>query len=435
MEKFFYYLLLISAILGYSLSLPFFSDIYLFHIIFAILLFLFFVGLLLSGKIKIEIKNIKNYLLFFLIWFSWILLSFFWVEDLFLASKFTLIYFLMFLFAIFLIIYNKDKETFKKTLKVLFFISLFALLIGTIEAFTPLRLPVSPYSSVARYDLRVGKYLETVPTSFFYNPNNYATFLSFFLPFTLFGINFANGKKKKIIFLLISILIGINIIMSGSNLNIIALIFILFVYFWLSWLRKKSFKSILKYALIILLALSVFSFILKTNAFLSSRFNQTTGYINKATSRQFSSRGGDSFSTRFTIIKKIIYPPSALDFFRGFGIGNSREYLRKQEIPNDITDPHGWWLEILGDFGFFFFLLYLFFFISILIKLWKIIKKPKEKFSLFLSNSCFLALFGFIISSMSPSTIAYFIPQWILISIAIITINLFSKRHENSLSS
>lgn len=434
MEKFFYYLLLISAILGYSLALPFFSDIYIFHIIFAILLFLFFVALLLSGRIKIETKNIKNYLFFFLIWFSWILISIFWAEDLFLASKFTLIYFLMLLFVIFLIIYNKDKEVFKKTLKILFFISLFALFIGTIEAFTPLRLPISPYSNVARYDLGVGKYLETVPTSFFYNPNNYATFLTFFLPFVLFGINFTNSKRKKMALSFIALLIGVNVVMTSSNFNIIAFIFILAVYFWLSWLRKKSLKSIFKYVLIILLVLFAFSFILKTNSFLSARFNQTTRYIDRFMAKELSSQKESSSLIRFTIAKKILYPPSALEFFRGFGVGNSREYLRRENIPGDIIDPHNWWLEILCDFGFFFLLFYLCFFFSILIRLWRTIKKSKDKFVLFVSNSCFLALFGFIISSMSPSSIVYFIPHWILISISIIAINLFSKKHETSLS-
>ena len=231
----------------------------------------------------------------------------------------------------------------------------------------------------------------------------------------------------------ITLLTGANIIMSGSNLNIIAFILILAAYFWLSWLSKKSFENILKYVLIILLAFFAFSFMLKTNDFLRSRFNQTTGYVGKITSKQFSSSDEGSFSIRFTIIKKLVSPPNALDFFRGFGVGNSREYLRRENIPNDITDPHNWWLEVLGDFGFLFFLCYLFFFISILIKLWKIMKKSKEKFALFIASSCFLSLFGFIVASMSPSTIAYFIPQWILISISIITINLFSEKNETSL--
>jgi len=141
-----------------------------------------------------------------------------------------------------------------------------------------------------------------------------------------------------------------------------------------------------------------------------------------------------SLSIRATIFNKILHPPAQLLLFRGHGVGNTMNYL-KGKIPLNISNPHNWWLEILGDFGVFFLSLYFLFFFSLLRSLWRIMEKSKEKFDLFISSSCFLSLVGFMIASMGPSSIVYFIPHWILIGLSIITINLFQKKkYENPLS-
>jgi len=186
-----YCFLLISAVLGSSVSLASFPDFYLFHFIFSIVLFLFVCHLFLEGRIQFKTKKTKKYLLFFLVWSLWIFVSFLWAEHKASAIKFSLIYAMMFLFSWLLILYNGREKVLKNTLKVLFFMFLVALFIGTLEAFTAFRLPISPYADTSRYDFAVKQHLQTVPTSFFYNPNNYATFLAFSLPFVLFAMHYA----------------------------------------------------------------------------------------------------------------------------------------------------------------------------------------------------------------------------------------------------
>ena len=168
--------------------------------------------------------------------------------------------------------------------------------------------------------------------------------------------------------------------------------------------------------------------IINSNDYLNSRVKSALYTIDSILSKKYTlDTGGDSLSIRMTILKKITSPPSSFDFLFGFGVGNSRDYLKKQNIPHQIIDPHNWWLEILGEFGFIFFLCYLVFFFSLLRVLRRIIKRKKQRLATYAASSCFFSLLAFVVSSMGPSSVAYFFPHWILIALSLITINLFKN--------
>lgn len=430
-----YCFLLISAVLGSSVSLASFPDFYLFHFIFSIVLFLFVCHLFLKGRIQFKTKKTKKYLLFFLVWSLWIFVSFLWAEHKASAIKFSLIYAMMFLFSWLLILYNGREKVLKNTLKVLFFMFLVALFIGTLEAFTAFRLPISPYSDTSRYDFAVRQHLETVPTSFFYNPNNYATFLAFSLPFVLFAMHYASSVKTKIVFFLVATLTFINTIMTGASIGILTGLVIFCIYFLLVVRGSTSVTNRVRYLATFFVLLCVLIWCIASNGYLRSRFEGTIYKIKVISSGEYSLNEPYSLSIRATILNKIFRPPTQLLFFRGHGVGNTINYLYKENIPRSTTNPHNWWFELFGDFGVFFLSLYFLFFFSLLKSLWRIMEKSKEKFDLFISSSCFLSLVGFMIASMGPSSIVYFIPHWILIGLSIITINLFQKKkYENPLS-
>lgn len=407
--------------------MPFLPQLYLFHIIFFLLLFLILLSFLLRGKLNLKIKNVKFYLYFFLFWFFWALISFSWVNDKLLAAKFTFIYFIMFLFLWLIIFYNRNKDIFKTTLKILFFMSLIALIVGTLEVFTDFRLPASPYSDLNEYDIDAIQILSATPTSFFGNPNNYATFLVFFLPFILFGFQYSLRRKEKIGFFSLAILIAINIIMTDSKINILALLFVVLIYLLFSLIRKFSLNKIIKIFPLFLIMIFMTFFIVNSNDFLKTRYERTFHAVDAVFSGRYSFHGGDSISIRMTILKEITSPPSIANLLFGFGVGNSRDYLEQQNIPHGIVDPHNWWLEILGDFGLILFFGYLIFFVFLLKSLWKIIKRRENPFIVYISSSCFVSLLGFTVSSMGPSSIAYFFPHWILVGLSMVVINLFKK--------
>lgn len=434
MKDILYCLLIIVAILGYTISVPVLPQLYLFHIIFFLFLFGLLLSIFLKGKIKLKIKNVKFYLVFFVIWFTWILISFFWIEDLSLAIKFSFIYLMMFIFTWTLIFCNQDENFLKKTLKILFYISLTALFIGTLEAFTDFRLPVSPYLNLNKYSADVAEQISSVPTSFFYNPNNYATFLAIILPFIFFAYKYFSSNEKKIIFILSTLLIVINIIVTGSRINILSLIFVTFFYLFFFLTRKFSFEKVVKYFLLFLVVIPIFFFLLNNNDLLKTRFESAIYAINNIFSEKESLDKGGSVFTRITITKEILWPSSALNYIRGFGVGNSRAYFEQKNVTGKIVDPHNWWLEVLGEFGLIFFLFYVIFFASLLKKLWIIMKRKDNPFVVYISSSCFFSLLAFIFSSMSPSSVVYFFPHWILIGISLVVINLFFKKHEDTLS-
>lgn len=440
MNKSLYHLLLISSIIGPALFLPMFPKVYFFHIIFGAILFLSVCQLLMAGRALARIGGIKKYIAFFIIWFLWILISSFWAENKALAIQYILIYATMFSFLGFLVVYNKDKNYFRDTLKIIFFSFSTALLAGSLEAFTSFRLPISPYANLENRDISpvTIQYLKTVPTSFFFNPNNYASFLSFSLPFILFAINYTSSKKIKIYLAVIALLLIINIIMTASNTNIVAVGIILFIYFLVSIIKRKSVGVVFKYTRSFVIFFIVFFMIsgllINANEKLRSRFFGAPDYIYALVMHNYTSGEESSISIRTTISNKIINPPDYAFIFSGYGVGNTTNYLWQQELPLSISSPHNWWLEILGDFGFFFFGAYLVFFFYLLKDLWRSMG-ASSRFISFVSASCFVSLLGFILVSVSPSGIAYFIPHWLLMGLSLITINLAkNEKYENSFS-
>jgi hypothetical protein len=195
-------LTILSAILGQGVS---FKSLYLFHI------FAFINTVLLARKnphIIDRLYNNKRLSALFLFLLVYPFVSLLWTDPI---NKAALVYLYGFSSISFALIYAllitpKYKQTVKQALLLGFYANAF---ISVLEILTSFRYPLSVYSKANWIAGRSYSYLgvepETIPTGFFWNPNDYGTYLCCMLP--LFFVLHKSAIKSWVSTLLCFILI------------------------------------------------------------------------------------------------------------------------------------------------------------------------------------------------------------------------------------
>jgi len=111
----------------------------------------------------------------------------------------------------------------------------------------------------------------------------------------------------------------------------------------------------------------------------------------------------------------------------GFGVGSGNaEYWMANYARYDtagILNLHNWWLEILIDYGLLVFAGYLMFYGSLVRQLWRIWKSTGKGSNRMITEALLVALVGFLVASISSSSIMAFNPQWLLFAFALAFLN------------
>ena len=94
-------------------------------------------------------------------------------------------------------------------------------------------------------------------------------------------------------------------------------------------------------------------------------------------------------------------------------------------MANKLTSLHNFWLEIVVDVGIVFFLIFIGWYFLIVNKLFKIsVSSDNDSFLSYVAESSAIALSGLLISAISCSSIIYFFPFWILLSISLVVLKI-----------
>jgi teichuronic acid biosynthesis protein TuaE len=349
-------LLMASAVMGSGVG---YSKLYLFHVV-LIVLFLWCL-LVPEGRSQVESFKItdEKYLWIFYLMFFWYAFSILWSINIYYSYQY--IFYICIGFAVVLLMnfYIDDVEKFLEIFNVLKFSFIVALIIALIEAFSPFRLPTSPYSEYAvifgresiefnDFESEVQALIRTAPTSFWGNPNNMAVAMVLMLPYFLL-INrpiykYAGGLAILII-----------IIMAGSRG-----VFIAFILGVLTYLMIKNKFNIL---LILLIGSQIVIFGPNLNDTFKNSDNQRISDIAGTSEVLYNylfqkDDGNDSIGVRQQLISNGM---DALWESNGLGVGGGGS-LEVQErlgrIDGEVSSMHNFWVEILVDAGVLFFLLF-----------------------------------------------------------------------------
>jgi len=413
LQRLLLYLTIIAGFVGPAfLTVPV-GPIHIFpyRVLLLVLWFILIIQILINrGKLAISHIKINHYFEFLGIWLIYATLSMAWA-----ASKADGIRHIIFLFmavsVIFFVVYYFSND---KDLKRLYYLWLAVfgglVLLGVWEQLTGRHIPISAYYSETRARFMIG------PTGVFNNPNDYATFLAFSIPFALGVLRYARNKLIRLMGLSVTIVAFYLIVVAGSRANILAtLIEVGFLVLLLSN-PKGNFKIMV--TAIICLAIAVFFLPGPVQWF----FSQVGGQLGSLSTE--AQLGTESVGVRMNLVRNgLMFLYSTLGF--GVGAGNA-EYWMANFARYDtarIVNPHNWWLEILINYGIFIFIGYVVMYIGIVRRLWRAWHKAVDRKERMIAESLLLALIGFFFASISSSSIIAFDPQWFLFAFALAFLN------------
>ena len=409
------------AAMGVAIS---YSDIYLFHIWFALLGFLYLIKFKYSRYLLKFDKQFSNHFLFLISMFVWYSISLIWTQDIILGLKYIFYIFCGLVISFTIINYSKNLEKLNEIYKVLSFVFIIEIIISLLESFGLFRWPISPYSSwytffgkekldLFSYDNIVFNTAFSAPTGFHWNTNNLAITMVMILPFFL-------CHKKLSINLIGSICITLITIFAASRAVFIALILIFCIY--LIIIKKKIASLSLIWVLITVIFFGM-NFLKESE---NPRINEVA---NSLQALELYLKGdldiGGSLEWRRELINDGI---DALIKSKGLGLGAGGSTALQEKVggvAGRFTSMHNFWLEILVEGGIIFGIIAFIWYINILFNLYRIFKNKLNKEINFLAQPLFLSMIGFIPAAISASSTIYFFPMWIMfgMSISLILIN------------
>lgn len=400
-------LISVSALIGQGLA---YSKIYLFHVC-----CLFSIPALWKGLKGQKLRNYQTIFPMFLLGF-FVAISLLWSDQKSAGIK----ELLQFSMGLYLLFFNKTiglKAT--KLENVIVWIVSLNLLICLGEALGLFRYPLSQYSEYASYFKRnfFDWYPQEsdVPTGLHWNPNNNSFFILIFSPLVMTLLK----PWKKILYYLICSFIFYK---TGSKLLLIGWIF--FTFLILIYFIRNSKVSLKKLALVVLslTVVAAIYFRLSDNSFQNDRYSKIFSSLSsflfivpEIAYKRFTGQEvsfdymakDSSLHERLTMLDGILKVISENPLF-GAGAGTLSSSYHQQGVSRMVLNtPHFYLLEIWAKYGVFAFVIYLLWLLYLLKSGW-------QKISII-----WMCLLLFLIFSPVVSSLAYFLPKWVLYSYAL----------------
>lgn len=425
-----YAVLLVSAIIDYTLYVPGIESIYMFHIMLGIFTL---VSLYKVYKDRDILRRIdKKVLAIYAVWFLYSIISIFWAMNKSLSIKYIAIYLMMFSFIFCMITYNINKNRMKQTIKLLLYLVSIVVVIGTIEVILGKQLPVKHYidgflDTLPKWQINT---INARPIVFSYNTNNLNALLALLVPICMFTIYEVKNLLLKVWFAVVTIISFGLIVITTSRTGYVSFIlgFAVFVLYSVINVKRIGLKQLIYPAVIIVglfLAYNYAPSFMNIKPVEGQTVQHTTSLSGKLQSlidMSSSKNEGDdeegkehSTLNRMSIIKDVVGGVFTEKHYLGFGVGNVEEYIKEQGNSGGVYSPHCYPIEILGDFGVVGVLIFGIYYLYLLIGNTIIAIKRKSLSSAF----AVAGLIAFMPASFGPSSITYVFSYWILMGIAV----------------
>jgi len=288
--------------------------------------------------------------------------------------------------------------------------------VGILEATTPFRLPISPFSSghasesLNDFSSEAMTLITSMPTGFHWNPNNYAMVVCLLIPFFLFHkqVRWTLLGAGVIIFLVYS---------ADSRASLVAIVFMLLL---LPALRGNTAWIFVGLAFATCAQLSLVS---------NSDLGRTVDTVVSSLERYAGMDQGDeldSIGVRRHLIENGL---EALVESNALGVGGGADKYVQEErfalpVKNVVTSMHHTWIELLVNGGIVFFVPFVCWYASLSFDLFRHSRRwPQASFLGYSGRSLALALCGLIPAAVAASTAVYVLPMYLLFGMAIAWVN------------
>ncbi|AIU75587.1 MULTISPECIES: teichuronic acid biosynthesis protein TuaE [Bacillus] len=355
--------------------------------------------------------NVKGVLMFFALWFTYGLLSLLWAKSVTYGIKY-LALMGMGMFLIYLIVmFIQRFDQLMVFYGIWLVMTIFVMAIGFYNHFTHNHLPSSTLYNGPQYK-------QHYPTSVFFNQNDFATFLciSFFL-YAAAVKNFKNGYVKAVS-LLLAICALYLIILTGSRASLLGICAgaAVYVFILLPYLLKK-------FALYAAGAGAALFAVL-----FAGRITNAVLNLFSAPQAMPGQQPLPSNLARANLLKNAFhYVIDSWGF--GVGAGNVSYYLKAEPVydTGGVVEVHNWLVEIMANFGVLTMLGYLTVYLFLFWTLYKCHERKSENQSRLITEGLITAMAGFLVSSISPSSVSNLFFHWVFLSLVIAAVNILRR--------
>jgi O-antigen ligase len=177
---------------------------------------------------------------------------------------------------------------------------------------------------------------------------------------------------------------------------------------------RRAARIIAVVAVVVVAGLGVLAFNNSSNPTLK-QFNLT----NLVTSAQ---QGVGSGATRLDLTRFGL-TLTGRSYLLGVGPGNAEPRVKQLTgDPTDLGNLHDWWLEVLVDGGLPALVLYLIIYFGLAGAMYRVARRARVALTRYLAISVLVALIGYAVGCLGPSTAIGFAPMWVLFGLALAVI-------------
>lgn len=402
---------IVFAFLGSSIG---YGNIFAYRIFLFVYIFLFLIIVRKFSSQIIKARTIKKTLIFFIIWLTYSIITIVWAN-----SKVDVLRYTYFLLSAFLLIYFsicnfRSMRDFKKVSLIILSIYILFCIVGLVEVFTGWHLPISAANMYRSSE-------KGTPTSFFVNPNDFASFLTIYLPIIFIAYTLFKNKLIKFAIILISLCSVFLIVKTDSRANLLGILLFMIIYVALVNSKQKMKVFVATGIVIVLIiTMSPVNIVNIVSDAVSSLKSMNTDY----------SYG--SMGIRKNLIKNGILMLKDT-MFLGVGAGNVEANMSKYSAINytvGITNMHNFWIEILACYGVFIFIYFIYIFSNIFMTLVVMYRRVSNKEDQSIIRLLLVSMIVFCISVVSSSSLLSFRPVWIFFGYILSYINIFMLKKE-----
>jgi teichuronic acid biosynthesis protein TuaE len=400
-----------AALLGPSFALPFAPQAFLFRIILALVIA---VGLTyLIVRTRPLPFAAQDSVLPMILWFAWLLIAVVWSED----KAGALNYIAIVVTMMALMLATAAAGGTGRRLRWLGYLLIlsFAFVAGfsILEARFGVRLPTS------RLITAVTSQTYAV-TSVFVNQNDLATYLAFCWPFMLCAFFFTRRLRwlaLDVVFILIG---AADFVRTGSRSSLVAAgistlaAVVLFRHLG-ARLSARTGKIVGAAAAIVLVVAAGYLLFNNSQSDMLRQF-RLESLLSQAQAGKGSGDIRSSLTSRGFEI-------AGSSFLIGVGPGQAERIISSGTNALGISNLHDWWLETYADSGLIGFALHFVFFLLLVVTLWPIARGDPDQLTRYLASGTVLALLGWIVGAVGPSSSVSFAPLWILYGLGLAVIS------------
>jgi O-antigen ligase len=289
----------------------------------------------------------------------------------------------------------------------------FALAVAFMELVLHVRLPTSALLGKPQ-DVAFGA------TSLFGNQNNFATYLTLTLPYFLALVVVFRDVRLRAIGVAGSVASLVTLLFTGSKSNLIAggLVLIgLLLSLGFDRSRRRQFGLALAMAGV---AVAIVVPSVLGGGIVPLPQRAVTKFSFKILSEQVATQEG-SGAVRSSLLSDglgLVGQTGGL----GVGAGNAETHVRALADFPGVGNLHDWWLEVVVDGGLVGLAIYVAFYLTLLRGQMRAARRSADPLVRYLGLAGSLALFGFIIGCLGPSTVIHFAPMWITFGLGMLTL-------------